>query len=95
MAEVTSMERPHPDTHTHTTRKVRRKLQHIQNRPADIEPAVQDPVFVQGQLLRSISAALVMAGYVRADPKALEMFRSHTEECEGHTNLQIAEMSTD
>jgi hypothetical protein len=32
--------------------------------------------------LRSISAALTMVGFDSVKPTALEMFRSHVEECE-------------
>lgn len=81
MADATGMKRPHPDAQSHGTRMVRRKLHHVQHRPQYVEAASQDPVFVQGQLLRSISAALVMAGFDSVKPTALEMFRSHTEEC--------------
>ena len=62
--------------------KVTRRLHHVQKRPQHVELAPQDPVFVQGQLLRSISAALTMVGFDSVKPTALEMFRSHVEECE-------------
>lgn len=61
--------------------KVTRRLHHVQALPQHVEPAPQDPVFVQGQLLRSISAALAVAGFDSVKPTALEMFRSHVEEC--------------
>lgn len=56
------------------------RLNHSQQRLQNVEPAPQDPVFVQGQLLRSITAALSMAGFDSVKPTALEMFRSHAEE---------------
>ena len=62
--------------------KVTRRLHHVQTRPQHVELAPQDPVFVQGQLMRSISAALTMVGFDSVKPTALEMFRSHVEECE-------------
>lgn len=43
--------------------------------------APQDPVFAQGQLMRSITAALTMVGFDSVKPSALEMFRAATEEC--------------
>ncbi|CZT21038.1 uncharacterized protein RCC_06899 [Ramularia collo-cygni] len=55
-------------------------LRHVQNRPKHIEPAPQDPVFAQGQLLKSIVAALRLAGFEAANASAIEMFRSHVEE---------------
>ncbi|EME46597.1 hypothetical protein DOTSEDRAFT_70565 [Dothistroma septosporum NZE10] len=60
--------------------RVHHALRHAQRRPKNVEPAPQDPVFAQGQLLKSISAALVMAGFDSVKPSALEMFRSHVEE---------------
>ncbi|KAK3709112.1 hypothetical protein LTR37_011091 [Vermiconidia calcicola] len=87
MAEAISRagsKRPHSEAaieeHTHKKRKVRRRLQHVQVKPQHVEPAPQDPVFVQGQLMRSIGAALAMAGFDSVKPTALEMFRSHVEE---------------
>ncbi len=77
----TGMKRPHSDATSQQRRKVRRKLQHVQTRPQHVEPAPQDPVFVQGQLLRSIGAALAIVGFDSVKPAALEMFRSHVEEC--------------
>lgn len=88
-AQLAGKKRPSPDSgaadrdeQANKKRKVRRRLQHVQARPAHIEVAPQDPVFVQGQLLRSISAALAMAGFDSAKPSALEMFRGAVEECE-------------
>jgi hypothetical protein len=46
-----------------------------------VEPAPQDPEFAEGQLLKSIGAALTLAGFDSVKPTALEMFRAHTEEC--------------
>lgn len=59
----------------------------MQVKPQHIEPAPQDPVFVQGQLMRSIGAALALAGFDSVKPTALEMFRSHVEECEKYRAL--------
>lgn len=67
----------------HKKRRVHHVLQHVQTRPKDIEPAPQDPVFAQGQLLKSIGAALLMAGFDSVKASALEMFRAEVEECEG------------
>jgi len=60
--------------------RVVRMLKHVQNRPQHIEPAPQDPIFAQGQLLKSIGAALVMAGFDGVKASALEMFRAQVEE---------------
>lgn len=74
--------RSNPPEHepSHKKRKIQHTLRHVQPRPAHIEPAPQDPVFAQGQLLKSIGAALVTAGYDSVKPSALEMFRAQTEE---------------
>lgn len=89
MAERTGQKRAHPESTAtslpHKKRKVRRALHHVQNRPEHIEPAPQDPVFAQGQLMRSITAALVMAGFDSSHPTALEMFRASVEECKLRT----------
>ncbi|EME82958.1 uncharacterized protein MYCFIDRAFT_211209 [Pseudocercospora fijiensis CIRAD86] len=80
---VAGTKRPHDalDDAPQKRRRVRRgALRHVQQRPTDIELAPQDPVFVQGQILKSISAALVMAGYDSVKPSALEMFRAQVEE---------------
>jgi hypothetical protein len=61
---------------------VRRRLQHVQQIPEAVEPAPQDPVYAEGQLLKSIGAALTLAGFDSVKPTALEMFRAHAEECE-------------
>ena len=61
---------------------VRRRLQHVQQIPEAVEPAPQDPEYAEGQLLKSISAALTLVGFDSVKPTALEMFRSHAEECE-------------
>lgn len=55
-------------------------LSHVQSMPAATEPAPQDPVFAQSQLLRSICAALTIAGYDSVRPSALESFRAQVEE---------------
>lgn len=69
--------------------KVRRKLRHVQSRPLEVEAAPQDPVFTQGQLLRSIGAALAIVGFDSATPSALEMFRGCVEECEKDSGQKI------
>jgi len=61
---------------------VRRRLQHVQQIPEAVEPAPQDPEYAEGQLLKSIGAALTLAGFDSVKPTALEMFRAHAEECE-------------
>lgn len=79
---VAGTKRPHDasDDAPHKKRRVHHELQHVQQRPKDIEPAPQDAVFVQGQILKSISSALAMAGYDSVKPTALEMFRAQVEE---------------
>jgi len=57
-------------------------LSHIQQLPAETEPAAQDETFIQAQLLRSICTALTIVGYDSVKPSALEMFRAEVEECE-------------
>ena len=77
------MKRPHSAAfldHDGKRRRVHHSLQHTQSMPAHVEPAPQDPVFIQGQLLRSIATALALAGFDSVKPTALEMFRSHVEE---------------
>jgi transcription initiation factor TFIID subunit 8 len=61
--------------------KVHHHLRHVQHTPEAVEPAPQDPEFAEGQLLKSIGAALTLAGFDTVKPTALEMFRAHTEEC--------------
>ena len=61
--------------------KIRHRLRRVQSQPNRTEAASQDPVFAQGQLLKSIGSALVIAGFDGVKPTALEMFRSHVEEC--------------
>lgn len=56
-------------------------LTHIQQLPAETEPAAQDETFIQAQLLRSICTALTIVGYDSVKPSALEMFRAEVEEC--------------
>lgn len=69
-------------SHPRKRRKVTRDgPQHVQQRPEHIEPAPQDPVFAQSQLLQSITATLTLAGFDSVRPSALEMFRAATEEC--------------
>lgn len=58
------------------------RLSHVQELPGHVEPAPQDAVFIQGQLLRSISTALAAVGFDSATTSALEAFRAETEECE-------------
>ena len=60
---------------------VHHHLHHVQQLPDAVEPAPQDPEFAEGQLLKSIGAALTLAGFDSVKPTALEMFRAHTEEC--------------
>lgn len=61
--------------------KVHHHLHHVQHIPNEMEPAPQDPEFAEGQLLKSITAALTIAGFDSVKPTALEMFRGHVEEC--------------
>lgn len=69
---------------------VHHHLRHVQHMPEAVEPAPQDPEFADGQLLKSIGAALTLVGFDSVKPTALEMFRAHTEECEwtGNTAIQ-------
>lgn len=71
-----SLSEPQP----HKKRRILHKLRRRQHMPQHVEAAPQDPVFAQGQLLRSITGALALAGFDSVKPTALEMFRSHTEE---------------
>lgn len=85
MAETLShagTKRPHTEIEDAPAKKrrIHHALHHVQQRPSNTEPAPQEPIFAQGQLLRSISAALVVAGFSSVKPTALEMLRSHTEE---------------
>jgi transcription initiation factor TFIID subunit 8 len=75
---------------------VRRRLQHVQQIPEAVEPAPQDPEYAEGQLLKSISAALTLAGFDSVKPTALEMFRSHAEECKymPHSNTHTRALLT-
>ena len=59
----------------------RHRLRHVQQTPNHIEPAPQDTLFVQSQLLRSIGTALAAVGFDSVRPSALEAFRADTEEC--------------
>jgi transcription initiation factor TFIID subunit 8 len=69
----------HPDPGA-KKRHIHHSLHRLQPLPAAIEPAPQDPVFTQGQLLRSIASALVLAGFDGVQPSALESFRALVEE---------------
>lgn len=60
---------------------VHHHLHNAQQLPDAVEPAAQDPEFAEGQLLKSIGAALTLAGFDSVKPTALEMFRAHAEEC--------------
>lgn len=71
-----------PESHPGKKHKVHRHLHHVQQMPDSVESAPQDPEFAEGQLLKSIAAALTLAGFDSVKPTALEMFRAHTEECE-------------
>ncbi|KAK0252031.1 hypothetical protein LTR91_001789 [Friedmanniomyces endolithicus] len=79
-----SEKRPRPSSDRERQPRKRRRTTHtlrrVQQRPHYVEPASQDPVFAQAQLLRSIGAALHAVGFDSVKPTALEMFRSHTEE---------------
>ena len=57
------------------------RLRHVQQTPDHVEPAPQDALFVQSQLLRSLSTALAAVGFDSVLPSALEAFRAETEEC--------------
>ncbi|CAK3757620.1 Hypothetical predicted protein [Lecanosticta acicola] len=61
-------------------RRVHHQLHHVQTKPAHIELAPQDPFFAQGQLLKSITAGLTLAGFDGVKESALEMFRAQVEE---------------
>ena len=81
------MKRPYSQDNLSSQHTKRRKVirggpKHLQQRPDHVEPAPQDPVFAQSQLMRSITAALTLAGFDSVKPSALEMFRAATEECE-------------
>lgn len=78
------LKRPHPDSSSAQgpakKQRVIHTLRHVQNRPHHIEPAPQDPVHVQGQLLKSITTALYSAGFDAATASALESIRAQVEE---------------
>ncbi|KAF2767343.1 hypothetical protein EJ03DRAFT_156601 [Teratosphaeria nubilosa] len=77
------MKRPHSSSsadHARKKRRVYHTLHHVQGKPEGIEPAVQDPVFIQGQLMRGITVALKEVGFDGAEASALESFRAHAEE---------------
>lgn len=72
--------------------KVTRKgPRHVQARPDHVELAPPKPAFAQGQLMRSITAALTMTGFDSVTPSALEMFRAATEECSS-LSLQLCQV---
>lgn len=75
----TTMQRS--NSSTGSKQMVHHHLRHVQHIPEAVEPAPQDPEFADGQLLKSITAALTLAGFDSVKPTALEMFRAHTEEC--------------
>nr|POF01314.1 protein opy2 [Quercus suber] len=81
-APLVEIKRPHSNTMDELPTKkqrIHRSVHHVQQVPPHLEPATQDPAFVQDQLLKSISAALVVAGFDGVNTTTLEMFRSHTE----------------
>lgn len=63
-----------------SSRRKHHHLSNVQAMPDATEPAPQDAVFVQSQLLRSISSALSIVGYDTVRPSALEAFRAQVEE---------------
>ncbi|KJX98860.1 bromodomain associated domain protein [Zymoseptoria brevis] len=71
---------PSKNAHANKKRRVVHSLHHAQVRPVGIELAPQDPLFAQGQLLKSIGTALVLAGFDGVKATALEMFRAQVEE---------------
>ena len=71
---------------------VHHHLRHVQHIPEAVEPAPQDPEFADGQLLKSITAALTLAGFDSVKPTALEMFRAHTEECRSTSDQALREL---
>lgn len=96
------MKRPHSDSFPVPAtnaqfpakrQRIVRRLNHVQNRPHHIEPAPQDQLFSQGQLIKSISAALALAGFDGANASALEMFRAQVDEFMlgflGHAQLSM------
>lgn len=62
-------------------RLVHHQLRHQQPQLEESIFALQDPVFIQGQLLRSIGMSLRAVGFDSALPSALEGFRAEVEEC--------------
>lgn len=89
------IKRPHSQSFPSSQQTKRRKVtrrgpQQLQQRPEHVELAPQDPVFAQSQLLRSITAALTLAGFDSVKPSALEMFRAATEECESILRSETA-----
>lgn len=73
---------------------VHHQLHHVQQLPGAVEPAPQDPEFAEGQLLKSITAALTLAGFDSVKPTALEMFRAHVEECKSSYGFALARSHT-
>ncbi|GAB1739902.1 hypothetical protein NU219Hw_g4833t1 [Hortaea werneckii] len=90
MAEThAGVKRPHSAIEEQSGAKKRRVhyLRHVQRMPDDIEPAPQGsvapahvPDFARDHLLKSLGAALAIAGFDGARPEALEMLREHAEE---------------
>ncbi|KAF2719643.1 hypothetical protein K431DRAFT_286445 [Polychaeton citri CBS 116435] len=89
MAIIAGQKRPHsssesdnPQTKAISTK--RRRVQHHSKQlaalPQHVEPVPQDPALVSGQLLRSITTALALAGFDSVKASALESFRAATEE---------------
>lgn len=72
--------RPHDGQQHDAMPRKKRIVACEQPRPQHIEPASQSTGLPGGQLLRSITAALHIAGFDSAKPSALEMFRAQTEE---------------
>ncbi|KAI6914082.1 hypothetical protein KC334_g962, partial [Hortaea werneckii] len=90
MAEThAGVKRPHSAIEDQSGEKRRRVhyLRHVQRMPDNIEPAPQGsvaparvPDFARDHLLKSLGAALAIAGFDGARPEALEMLREHAEE---------------
>ena len=72
---------------TQSNEREHHSISHVQHQPAQTEAAAQDEAFVQAQLMRSICSALAVVGYDSVRPSALEMFRSHVQECGWNENL--------
>lgn len=83
-----------PERSPGTKRTVHHQLHHVQQLPGAAEPAPQDPEFAEGQLLKSITAALTLAGFDSVKPTALEMFRAHVEECKSSYGFALVRTYT-